>query len=161
MKNLEREDIYNIAKTITKEIVLITENPDEIKFLMDKVQSLVQDEVSFGEIENIIELVKKIKSTSKVEFQPIVELYIDRIIKLKNVKGESRDILESQASKISELTGLRKEDILKRTSLSSCILDSIVPSKEFNFKIIFQENMERFIGKLEQKSFNQYNDEGR
>ena len=86
MKNLEREDIYNIAKTITKEIVSITENPDEIKFLMDKVQSLVQDEVSFGEIENIIELVKKIKSTSKVEFQPIVELYIDRIIKLKNVK---------------------------------------------------------------------------
>ena len=153
MQYLEREDIHNICREIAKKVFIITQDKNEVEFILEKVIDLVNDDgFSFSEVENLITFIEEIKRNGKnVKLDSIVDLYIDRILKTSRTMENDnirQSVLMSQTQKLSELTGISQELILK-DSLSGKILDSIVPIEKFNFKVIFEENMQSFIVKMQ------------
>ena len=114
---------------------------------------------------NFIKVIKSVKNNVNIQIEPIIDLYIDRIIKSKNMNTETsikNSIIQEQATKIASLTGLKTEEILKPTNIEGKILDLVVPSNELNFKVKLEESFEQGIEMLELKAHNSYHgDENR
>ena len=165
MKNLERKDINIIAKQIMVEVATTTQDLDEIKMIIGKVEDLIVEDVPFSEITNLIEFIKSVKNNGNVSIKPVIDLYTDRIIKAKDANIESsvkEAVVKDQAKKIASLTGLDLKEIEKTTSIEGKILDLMLPSKELNFKSILGESLDQCVKILEQKAQKPYHgDENR
>lgn len=165
MKNLERKDINMIAKKIMVEVATTTQDLDEIKMIIGKVEDLIVEDVPFSEITNLIEFIKSVKNNGNVSIKTVIDLYIDRIIKVKDANIESsvkEAVVKDQAKKIASLTGLDLKEIEKTTSIEGKILDLMLPSKELNFKSILGESLDQGVKILERKAQKPYHgDENR
>ena len=154
MKYIEKREIDIIAKQIMIELPRITQNLDEIKYIIRKIEDLIYEDKAFEKIENLIEFAKEVKQKGKAKIEASVDLYLDRIVKTKesNIENSIKaKVIQDQAEKISDLTGGEIEKILKETSITGKILDSILPVKELNFTTRIEEDFERFLEIIEKE----------
>lgn len=154
MKYIEKREIDIIAKQIMIELPRITQNLDEIKYIIGKIEDLIYEDKAFEKIENLIEFAKEVKQKGKAKIEASVDLYLDRIVKTKesNIENSIKaKVIQDQAEKISDLTGVEIEKILKETSITGKILDSILPVKELNFTTRIEEDFERFLEIIEKE----------
>lgn len=164
MHNMDRKDIGNIWITVGTRVNNIANDNAEFNVIIDRIIDFINSEVfSFCELENAIDLASKAKSSIRKD--SIITLYLDRIApsiyRLKSEKDpEQRDILlkviDMQIKKIGEHCNMN--NFSGFNSVSSEILDKIVPIKEINFQAISSESIDAVRNKVNEVNKAQSNE---
>ena len=154
MKNMDRKDIGSIWITVGKRVDTIAKNNEEFNVIIDRIIDFINsDEFSFSRLEDALDLASKAKDGIRKD--SIVRLFLDRIApavhRLKQEQDpEQKDILSKtinmQMKKISDYCDISNFPI--SSSVSSEILDQIVPSKEINFQAISSESIDIVRNKM-------------
>ena len=154
MKNMDRKDIGSIWITVGKRVKTIASNNEEFNVIIDRIIDFINsDEFSFSGLEDALDLASKAKDGIRKD--SIVRLFLDRIApavhRLKQEQDpEQKDILSKtinmQMKKISDHCDISNFSI--SSSVSSEILDQIVPSKEINFQAISSESIDTVRNKI-------------
>ena len=154
MKNMDRKDIGNIWITLGKRVDSIANNNEEFNEIIDRIIDFINsDEFSFSGLEDALDLASKAKDGIRKD--SIVRLFLDRIVpavhQLKQEQNpEQKDILSKtinmQMNKIGKHCDI--SDFSISQSVSSEILDQIVPIKEINFQAISSESIDIVRNKI-------------
>ena len=154
MYNMDRKDIGNIWITVGTRVNNIANDNTEFNVIIDRIIDFINSkEFSFCGLEDALNLASKAKSGIRKD--SIVALYLDRITpliyRLKSEKDpEQRDVLskaiDMQIKKIGEHCDINNFSV--SNSVSSEILDKILPIKEINFQAISSESIDVVRNKL-------------